>query len=191
MHRLHRTALIATALLLGACSESPSASGVNARDSAAAATSDATSNAAPPASPAMPATPEGEGAIVVHVAAGGQNPDRFCMPQWGIANRTGIDVGALLVHLEWRTRDGQVLKPAGEFGTMVEPFAAGRDKDLSMDGHAAACSDLRVVVTTYACRDANAVRMACPGPLRAEASSGIEIDMTGASEGSMKGAVEG
>ena len=46
------------------------------------------------------------------------------MPQWGIANRTGRDVGALLVHLEWRDRNGQVLQmPAGESGTMVEPFA--------------------------------------------------------------------
>ena len=88
-------------------------------------------------------------------------------------------------------RNGQVLKPAGEFGTMVEPFAAGSDKDLSMDGHAAACRDLRVVVTTYACRDANAVRVACPGPLRAVASGGIEIDRGGAAEGTMKGAVEG
>ena len=48
-----------------------------------------------------------------------------------------------------------------------------------------------MVVTTYACRDANAVRVACPGPLRAVASGGIEIDLGGAAEGTMKGAVEG
>ena len=184
--------VLAATVLAGCGGQSPASAPANAS---------AASPVTATAGEAAPATATGEnagmagagndGAMVVHVAPGGDNPDRFCMPQWGIANRTGTDVGALLVHLEWRTRDGQVLKPAGEFGTMVEPFAAGRDKDLSMDGHTAACGDLRVVVTTYACRDANAVRMACPGPLRAEASGGIEVDLSGASEGKMKGAVEG
>ena len=177
MRHSHYLPLITAVLLLGACGDKRDAStGGDARESATSTTADATAAAV---AAAQTVAPPDDGAMV------------FCMPQWGIANRTGRDVGALLVHLEWRDRNGQVLKPAGEFGTMVEPFAAGSDKDLSMDGHAVACRDLRVVVTTYACRDANAVRVACPGPLRAVASGGIEIDLGGAAEGTMKGAVEG
>ena len=185
--------LLAAALLAGCGGESPAttSAGAPAAPTVATAAGQQDASATATGDNAGTAGAGNDGAMVVHVAPGGDNPDRFCMPRWGIANRTGTDVGALLVHLEWRTRDGQVLKPAGEFGTMVEPFAAGRDKDMSMDGHTAACSDLRVVVTTYACRDANAVRMACPGPLRAEASGGIEVDLGGAAEGAMKGAVEG
>ena len=189
MRHSHYMPLIIAVLLLGACGDKPDAStGGDARESATSTTADAAVTAVADAAPTALA---GDGAMVIHVAAGGQHPDRFCMPRWGIANRTGRDVGALLVHLEWRDRNGEVLKSAGEFGSMVEPFAAGSDKDLSMDGHAVACRDLRVVVTTYACRDANAVRVACPGPLRAVASGGIEIDLGGAAEGTMKGAVEG
>ena len=189
MRHSHYLPLITAVLLLGACGDKRDAStGGDARESATSTTADATAAAV---AAAQTVAPPDDGAMVIHVAAGGQHPDRFCMPQWGIANRTGRDVGALLVHLEWRDRIGQVLKSTGEFGTMVEPFAAGSDKDLSMDGHAVACRDLRVVVTTYACRDANAVRVACPGPLRAVASGGIEIDLGGAAEGTMKGAVEG
>jgi hypothetical protein len=174
------------ACLLGGCGQQPQA------DAAPVAQAPETAGAEAPRTDAAPAAPaDAPTGIVVHVAAGGEHPDRFCMPQWGIANRTDQDVGALLVHMEWRTRSGEVMKPAGEFGTMVEPFAAGTDKDFSLDGHATACSNLRVVVTTYACRDANAVRMPCPAPLQAQASDGIEIDLSGAQEGPMKGAVEG
>lgn len=176
------------ACLLGGCGQQPQRDASSNGQAQEAETNSA--EAAPPdTTPAAAAdVPSG---IVIHVAAGGDHPDRFCMPQWGIANRTGQDVGALLVHLEWRTRSGEVMKPAGEFGTMVEPFAAGADKDLSLDGYATACSNLRVVVTTYACRDANAVRMPCPAPVQAQASDGIEVDLGGANEGPMKGAVEG
>ena len=59
-----------------------------------------------------------------------------------------------------------------------------------MNGYTAACSDLQLVVRSYACRDANAVRMACPGPLRADAQGVVGIDLASAKEGPMKGATE-
>ena len=130
------------------------------------------------------------GSIVIRVREGGKHPDRFCMPEWSIANETGTDIGALLIQLEWRTRAGDVLQPIGEFGTMVEGFAAGRRKEMTLNGYAAACSDIELVAKTYACRDADAVRMPCPGPLRAEAPGVVRVDVSGSAEGSMKGAVE-
>ncbi|MFC7433246.1 hypothetical protein ACFQNJ_01835 [Hydrogenophaga bisanensis] len=129
------------------------------------------------------------GAIVISAKEGGKNPG-FCMPQWSISNETGKNVGALLVQVEWRTRGGKVLEPAAALGSIIEPFAAGRKKDLSMNGYTAACSDLQLVVRSYACRDANAVRMACPGPLRADAQGVVGIDLASAKEGPMKGATE-
>ena len=39
-------------------------------------------------------------------------------------------------------------------------------------------------------RDADAVRRPCPGPLRAMAAGGVQVDLGGAVEGSMRGAVE-
>ena len=136
----------------------------------------------------LPASAQ-SGAIVITALEGGKNP-KFCMPQWSIANETGKNVGALLVQLEWRTRAGQVLAPAAALGSLIEPFGAGRKKDLSMNGYTAACSDLQLVVRSYACRDGNAVRMACPGPLRANAKGAVGIDLAAAKEGPMKGAVE-
>jgi hypothetical protein len=130
------------------------------------------------------------GGIVIRAREGGKNPDRFCMPEWSIANETGADIGALLIQLEWRTRAGEVLQPVGEFGTMVEGFAAGRRKDMTLNGYTAACSDIELVARTYACRNADAVRMACPGPLRADAPGAVRIDLSNAAEGPMRGAVE-
>lgn len=129
------------------------------------------------------------GGIVIRAQPGGKNP-AFCMPQWSIANETGQDIGALLIQLEWRNRAGQVLQPVGEYGTMVDRFKSGLRKDLSMAGFPGACADLQLVVRTYACRNADAVRMPCPGPVRAEAPGAVRVDLTGAAEGRMKGAVE-
>ena len=129
------------------------------------------------------------GAMVIRAKEGGKNPG-FCMPQWSIANETGKAVGGLIVQLEWRTKGGKVLEPAAALGSLIEPFGAGRKKDLSMNGYTTACSDLQLVVGTYACRDANAVRMPCPGPLRADAKGQVGVDLTAAKEGPMKGAVE-
>lgn len=129
------------------------------------------------------------GAIVISAKEGGKNPG-FCMPQWSIANETGKAVGGLIVQLEWRSKSGKVLEAAAPLGSLIEPFGAGRKKDMSLNGYTSACSDLLLVVGTYACRDANAVRMACPGPLRADAKGQVGIDLTAAKEGPMKGAVE-
>lgn len=131
-----------------------------------------------------------DGGIVIRVRDGGQHPDRFCMPQWSIANRSGTDIGALLVDLEWRTRDGKVLQAAGEFGSLIEPFGAGREKDLSLNGYTAACADLVLQVGRYACRDASAVRIPCPAALRAESPGTVGVDLSVAREASMRGAVE-
>lgn len=128
--------------------------------------------------------------MVLRVAAGGSKPDRFCIPEWSIRNETGEDVGALLVELRWLGPDGAVLDAGGEFGSLIEPFPAGGGKDLSLNGYPTACTGLRLVVGTYACRDADAVRRPCPGPLRAVAAGGVQVDLGGAVEGSMRGAVE-
>lgn len=137
-----------------------------------------------------PVAAAASGGIVIRVREGGKHPDRFCMPEWSIANETGTDVGALLIQLEWRTRAGEILQPIGEFGTMVEGLAAGRRKDMTLNGYTAACGNIELVAKTYACRDADAVRMPCPGPLRAEAPGVVRVDLSTAAEGSMKGAVE-
>jgi hypothetical protein len=136
------------------------------------------------------ATAAASGGIVIRAREGGKNPDRFCMPEWSIANETGANIGALLIQLEWRTRAGEVLQPVGEFGTMVDGFAAGRRKDMTLNGYTAACSELELVARTYACRDENAVRIACPGPLRADAPGTVRIELSNAAEGPMRGAVE-
>lgn len=146
--------------------------------------------AAPSATVAAPAATASDGGILIQAAPGGAKPDRFCIPQWSIGNQTGKDIGALLLHLEWRTHDGQVLEAARELGTLVEPFGAGRVKDLTLNGYVADCRALRLVVGGYACRDADAVRRPCPGPLRAQASGGLEIDLGNAVESPMRGAVE-
>lgn len=131
----------------------------------------------------------GDGGIVIRAKEGGKNP-AFCMPQWSIANETGQDIGALLIELEWRNRAGQVLQPVGAFGTLVERFKAGVQKDMSLSGFPGACAELQLVVRTYACRDTNAVRVPCPGPVRAQAPGQVKVDLAAAVEGRMKGAVE-
>lgn len=167
--RLHLAAVIA-GLVVSACG--------GGSDATAA---DTPASAAPGGSP---------GGIVIRATDGGKHPDRFCIPQWSIANRSGTDVGALLVELEWRTRGGEVLEPVGEFGHMVEPLRAGSEKDRTLNGYTAACADLVLRVGRYACRDDNAVRMPCPAAIRAEAPGGVSIDLSGAAEGPMRGAVE-
>ncbi len=143
------------------------------------------------ASLALAAGTEAEnGKMVLKVRAGGKNPDRFCMPEWSIANQTGQDVGALLVEIEWRKKSGEVLQPVGDFGTMVEPFPTGKVKTMFANGYQAACAELQVVVKTYACRDKAAVRIPCPGPIAADDAGAVKADLSGAKEGPMKGAVE-
>lgn len=148
--------------------------------------------AAPPAAAVgapQTSTPSNPG-IVLRVREGGQNPDKFCVPTWSIANETAADVGDLLVQIEWRQRSGEVLQPIGEFGTMVRALAAGTSKDLTLNGYAAACRDIEVHVATYACRNADAVRTACPGPFRVEAPGAITAETSRLAEGPMRGAVE-
>lgn len=137
-----------------------------------------------------PATVAPSAAMVIRAREGGKDPDQFCIPEWSIANETTEDVGALLVEIEWRRRNGDVLMPVGEFGTMVEPFTAGRRKDFTLNGYPVACSEVELVVRTFACRDANAVRMPCPGPIRGDVLGQVKIDLSGAQEGAMRGATE-
>jgi hypothetical protein len=156
--------------------------------------SQASGASASPAAAAAAAPAAGSGSsepgIVLRVREGGPNPDRFCMPTWSISNETATDVGDLLVQIEWRHRNGTVLQPVGDYGTMVREFKAGMSKDLTLSGHAASCSDVVVAVATYACRDSNAVRMPCPAPFRVEAPGVITADTSGLAEGPMRGAVE-
>ena len=169
-------ALVLALLMLSACgAESPPA---------------AKTDTAVPASDQPASAPTKVGGIVLRVDDGGQHPDRFCIPQWSIANETGVDIGALLVELEWRKRAGEVLQPAGEFGTLIDAFNAGRRKDLTLNGYTSACSELELVVRKYACRDVNAVRMSCPEPIRTETPGNVSVDLSAAVEGSMRGAVE-
>lgn len=129
--------------------------------------------------------------IVIRVADGGTRPDQFCMPTWSVSNETGTDIGDLLIHIEWRKRStGEVLQAAGQFGTMVRGFAAGTKKNMFVTGYQSACSDLQMVVSTYACRDKNAVRQACPGTIGAQPQGGVTVDTSAMKEGPMRGAVE-
>lgn len=169
--------MLAATVLLSACGEATQ--GAPAGDAAVAAPSAEAATAA-----------AADAAIVIRVRSGGTHPDRFCIPEWSIANRSTTDVGALLVELEWRTRGGEVLEPFGEFGALVEPFAAGSVRDRTLNGYSAACADLVLRVGRYACRDANAVRMPCPGAIRADTDTAPAVDLSAAVEGSMRGAVE-
>ena len=178
-----RSLCLVVAVLLSACGGGHDA--VSSGTAPDAATTDAAA-----AQGAGTGAAVASGGIVIQVRGGGQHPDRFCIPQWSIANDTGTDIGALLIELEWRTRAGEVLQPVGAFGTMVERFTAGARKELTLNGYSAACADLELVARTYACRDADAVRIPCPGPLRAEAPGPVRVDLSGAVEGSMRGAVE-
>lgn len=168
----HRIFAVAIAVGLSACSENPPPAG----------------KAGP--SPTDAAMAQEAAGILIRARAGGQHPDRFCIPRYSIANRSGTDIGALLIDLEWRSRDGQVLQAAGEFGSLIEPFGAGREKELSLNGYSAACADLVLHIGRYACRDANAVRIPCPGTLRIDTPDSVGVDLSAAEETSMRGAVE-
>ncbi|MCH8479143.1 MAG: hypothetical protein LAT56_14555 [Wenzhouxiangella sp.] len=175
LHRL--TCAFGLALLATACGEVPPA--------------------ASPASPERQASSQPAGAdrsaalegIVVRVAAGGR-PDAFCIPEWSIANQTRVDIPGLLIRIEWRHANGEVLQAAGESGTFTENLSAGRVVDRTLSGYTAACDQIRIVVGDYACRDDSAVRVPCPGPLHVLTEGGITADLSGLREGSMRGAVE-
>ncbi|MGY6554581.1 MAG: hypothetical protein ACXIUM_08680 [Wenzhouxiangella sp.] len=127
--------------------------------------------------------------ILVQFAPGGR-VDAFCIPEWSINNQTGVDIPGLLIQLDWGTRDGEILQAAGEFGLLQENLKAGLSVDKTMVGHAIACDQLSIQIGRYACRDENAVRMPCPGPLRVLTEGGISADLSGLQEGAMRGAVE-
>lgn len=171
-------------LLLSGCGSqndaSPNAaSGTAAASSFAEATAPATANA-------NSANLEG---IVLRFAEGGR-ADAFCVPEWSIANQTAVDIPGLLIQIAWHGKDGEVLQAVGEFGTLQEGLSPGRRVDKTLAGHATACSDLKIVLGTYACRDASAVRMPCPGPVHLVTEGGIQGDTTALQEGRMRGAVE-
>lgn len=139
-----------------------------------------------------PSADSGDGleGIVLRVAPGGR-PDAYCVPQWSIANQTTSDIPGLLIQIAWHGPDGQILQDIGEFATLQEDLSAGRQVDRTLEGHLVACDQLRIVVATYACRDQNAVRMSCPGPVHVLTDGGVQADTTALAEGSLRGAVEG
>ncbi len=160
-----------------------------------ASTEATASNPAPPAPNASTApAPSGDGAeglqgIVLRYAPGGR-PDAFCTPEWSVANQTQAEIPGLLIQIAWRGPDGQLFKEYGEFGTLLENLTVGKRLDRTLEGHVVACKDLTIVLGTYACRDANAVRTACPGPVHLVTSGGIQADVSALAEGAMRGAVE-
>lgn len=177
-----RIAALSSALALSACGGQGEANSAPGTTPAAPST--------PPASAAAPtAAADALQGIVLRVAPGGR-PDAFCIPEWSIANQTAVDIPGLLIQIAWHGKGGEVLKPVGEFGTMQEGLSPGRRVDKTLDGHASACSDLTVVLGTYACRDDNAVRMPCPGPVHLLTEGGIQGDTSALQEGRMRGAVE-
>jgi hypothetical protein len=130
------------------------------------------------------------GGIVIRAQPGGDKPKQFCIPEWSIHNETGQSVGALLVNLHWQAPDGTRLDADTGYGALIEPLPANGSKRLTLNGYPRSCDTLTLVVGTYACRDDNAVRQPCPGPVKAESTGGVRIDLTAAAEGPMKGAME-
>lgn len=121
---------------------------------------------------------------------GGDRVDAFCVPEWSIANQTAVDVPGLLIQIAWHGKDGAVLQAAGDLGTLQEDLSAGRRVDKTLDGHATSCRDLKIVLGTYACRNENAVRVPCPGPVHLVTEGGMQGDTSALQEGRMRGAVE-
>jgi len=179
MHALQQTLslLLASALLIACGKPSPDAA-------APAATERATAT-----SVASSASGNSE-AIVIRAQPGGDKPQQFCIPEWAVHNETGQDVGALIVKLHWQAQDGTRLDADTGYGALIEPLPANGSKRLTLNGYPQSCDTLTLVVGTYACRDGNAVRQPCPGPVKAESAGGVRIDLTAAAEGPMKGAVE-
>lgn len=165
-------------LLLWGCGSQPNGDANTASGAGAAST--------PPAATDAAADLKG---IVLRVASGGR-VDAFCVPEWSIANQTAVDVPGLLIQIAWHGKGGEVLQAVGEFGTLQENLGAGHRVDKTLDGHATSCSELKVVLGTYACRDESAVRMPCPGPVHLMTEGGIQSDTAALQEGSMRGAVE-
>jgi len=175
--------LLLASTLLAAC-------GKPAQDAAAPA---APAPAAPTASAApAPAAASGgaSGAIVIRARPGGDKPRQFCIPEWSVDNETGQDIGALVVNLYWQAQDGTRLDAETGYGALIEPLPAKGGKRLTLNGYTHACDTLTLVVGSYACRDADAVRQPCPGPVKAETAGGVTVDLSAAAEGPMKGAVE-
>ncbi len=132
-----------------------------------------------------------DSAILISVKGGGKNPMAFCVPELSIKNQSDTDIGALLIRLEWKNRkSGEILQPAGSFGTMIDKFSAGKVVSPLVTGHLIDCNNLELVIGTYACRDADAVRISCPGKIIIQPAGGITINTDMLKEGSMKGAVE-
>ncbi len=129
--------------------------------------------------------------MLIEIKAGGKNPAAFCIPELSFINQTIVDIGALIIDLEWKNRQtGEVLQAAGNFGTMVNKFSAGKVVTPLASGHVVDCNKLELVVGTYACRGANAVRMPCPAKIVTKVQGGISINLAQAKEGPMKGVVE-
>jgi hypothetical protein len=126
------------------------------------------------------------GAIVIRARPGGDQPQQFCIPEWSIHNETGQSVRALIVDLHWQAPDGTRLDPVNGYGALIEPLPANGSKRLTLNGYPQSCDTLTLVVGSYACRDDNAVRQPCPGPLTAESAGGVRLDLTAAAEGAMQ-----
>lgn len=169
-------ALITTAL--AACGGEPSSA--PGRDMGVAATVPTAVSATTDAGTALTG-------LVLRYAPGGPNPTRFCTPEWSITNQTGVEVPGLLIRIAWQDAAGNVLQPVGEFGTLWENLAAGQRSERTLIGHPVDCRDLRIVVGRYACRNADAGHMPCPGPLHVLTEGGIEADLSSVEEGPLPG----
>lgn len=141
----------------------------------------------PGAAASAPAAVTALTGLVLRYAPGGANPTRFCTPEWSITNQTRVDVPGLLIRIEWQDAAGNVLQPVGEFGTLWENLAAGQRSERTLIGHPVDCRDLRIVVGRYACRNADAGHLPCPGPLHVLTEGGIEADLSGLEEGPLPG----
>jgi len=177
--------MVALCLLAGLCacsSESPN----TAAEPASANPGSAYAAPAPVVAATSGAELQG---IVLRVAPGGR-PDAFCIPEWSFANQTADDVPGLLIQIGWTRSNGDVLEAVSEFGTLQSNLSSGQRVDRTLNGHAAPCNEIVVTVGTYACRDDNAVRVPCPGPVHVLTEGGIKADVSALQEGGMRGAVE-
>lgn len=151
---------------------------------------DTTSSSAANSSQASNSSKAGNsGNIVISVTNASQNPKEKCWGKVSIANETGQSIGAFGVMMEWRNKDGDVLQKAHEYGAFVDEFDAGKvehNPSHTSGVFDTTCDQIELVVTTYACRDADTVWMQCPGKVSAGEGATL-VNTSQAAEGNMAG----
>ena len=129
------------------------------------------------------------GNIVISVTNASSKPKEKCWGKVSIANETGQSIGAFGVMMEWQNKNGDVLKEAHEYGVFVDDFDAGKtafDPLHSSGIFDATCDQIELVVTTYACRDADTIWMSCPGQVLGTEDA-VVVNTTQTAEGKMAG----